>query len=114
MPEDQESEVSRFWEATQDPRKILGSGRGLGLRPRFKEVPLRGSDGRCCFMDAGDPQGEAGPGEGGKLQKAPKISGMPQAVRAKGRFTELQGLSPRKGSLPKTCGRISVPSQQDS
>lgn len=30
-----------------------------------------------CFMDAGDPQGEAGPGEGGKLQRVPKISGMP-------------------------------------
>lgn len=28
-------------------------------------------------MDAEDPQDEAGPEEGGKLQKAPKISGIP-------------------------------------
>lgn len=50
--------------------------------------------------------------------QGPKASGMPpgmlQAIQAKGRFTELQGLSPREGSVPTACGRIKTPSQRDS
>lgn len=34
----------------QDPQKVLGSGHGLGLGPRCKEVPLRGAGGRCYVL----------------------------------------------------------------
>lgn len=87
--------------------------------PRFKEFPLRGSGGRCYVLWMLETlrvrQGLEKEADCKGCQRSQECHpGMPQAVQAKGQFTELQGLSPREGSWPKACGRISVPSQKDS